>query len=80
MGEEGENKRFIVLLTALLALIALIFAVNYLAQTKAVLVVGIGVGMRPVGDRGQLLAFPFELSKERFDTLCSEHVSREPSL
>ena len=50
MGEEGENKRFIVLLTALLALIALIFAVNYLAQTKPVLVVGIRVGMRPIGD------------------------------
>ena len=43
-----------------------ICAVYYLAQTKAVLVVGIGVGMRPVGDRGQLLAFPLELSKEQF--------------
>ena len=31
--------------------------VDYLAQTKAVLVVGIGVGMRTVGDGGELLAF-----------------------
>ncbi len=60
MGEEGENKRFIVLLTALLALIALIFAVNYLVQAESVLVVGIGAGMRTVGDGGQLLAFPKE--------------------
>ena len=32
-------------------------SVYYLAQTEAVLVVGIGVGMRPICDRGQLLAF-----------------------
>ena len=55
-------------------------AVYHLAQTKAVLVVEISVGVRPICDRCQLLAFSFELSKERFDTLCSEHVSREPSL
>ncbi len=35
-------------------------AVHYLAQAESVLVVGIGIGMRPVGDRGQLLAFSGE--------------------
>ena len=35
-------------------------AVYYLAQTQAVLVVGIGVGMRTVGDGGQLLVLPCE--------------------
>ena len=34
--------------------------VNYLAQAKSVLVVGIRVGMRTVCDRSQLLAFPGE--------------------
>ena len=36
-----------------------------LAQTKPVLVVGIGVGMRTVGDGGKLFAFLRERSKER---------------
>ena len=34
-----------------------ISTVHYLAQAQSVLVVGIGVGMRTVGDGGELLAF-----------------------
>ncbi len=32
--------------------------VDYLAQAQPILIVGIGVGVRTFGDRGQLLAFP----------------------
>ena len=51
--------------------------VNYLAQAESVLVVSIGVGMRPVGDRDKLLAFL--LSCQRNDlthyalSMCQEN-------